>query len=117
MVEERQNPATSHENGDPTSDLAIPSREQQWLDVVSYPAAPLPPRVEPMQTLVLPEVVFPTPLPSPTTESTEWSETGTGAIRCIAIILLTVFFLFAWQERAGEESTVNRTTASSILNK
>ena len=119
MADKRQNPPTSPAEEDRTADPAIPSRESQWLDVVSYPAPLLPPLIEPQQ----PEVVD-DPVPLQVVESTEPQsvespiepqEPRTVVIRTVVIIVLATIFLLSWQQKAGEESTIDPITAATIL--
>ncbi|NRA74696.1 MAG: hypothetical protein HRU16_02040 [Planctomycetes bacterium] len=120
MADKRQNPPTSPAEEDRTGDPAIPSHESQWLDVVSYPAPLLPPRIEPQQPL---EVVDdPVPLqvvestePQPIEAPIEPQEPRIVVIRTVVIIVLATIFLLSWQQKAGEESTIDPITAATIL--
>jgi hypothetical protein len=40
-----------------------------------------------------------------------------GLIRGLSILVLTVIFLLSWQQKVGQESTVSRITAASILDR
>ena len=117
MVKEPQNRAISREYEDPAVEVTIPSREQQWLDVVGRPAPPLAPQIEPTETIPCPEVPFAWPEPAATSHLPEVEQAYSTATRCLAIIVLTALFLLAWQEKVGDESTVTRIRASSLLDR
>lgn len=111
MAHKPQYPATSPTEQDRSGGLPAPSRESQWLDVVSYPAPLLPPRIEPQQP---PELVDDL-VPLEPVESTQPSAPQIAAVRTIVIIALTTIFLLSWQQKAGEESTVDPITTATIL--
>lgn len=117
MVKKPQIPTTCHDFEDPTPEVEIPSREQQWLDVVSHPAPLLPPKIEATPTVPGPKPLFVGPEVTPSETTLELDEAYSTPLRCLAIILLTAIFLLAWQQRVGDESTVDRISSSSLLNK
>ncbi len=87
--------------------------ESQWLDVVSTPAAQLPPRV---QTEAIPATTTPdavSPLPEVVPEQAP--EISTGTLRIIFIILLTAAFLLGMQGTAGDHQAVNLDSATKLL--
>ncbi|MGE4603074.1 MAG: hypothetical protein AAEJ65_09235 [Planctomycetota bacterium] len=111
MAHRRQNPATNPTEEDRFGGLPVPSRESQWLDVVSCPAPLLPARIEPQQPSILDDEL----VPLQPVESAQPSEPRIATIRTTAIIVLTIIFLLSWQQKAGEESTVDPITAATIL--
>ena len=115
MGKEPQKRAIRHEYADPILEVTIPSREQQWLDVVSHPAAPLAPRISPIEAPPVPEAAPAAPDSLPVSEDAALEPLYSPMIRGIAIIVLTVLFLLAWQDRVGDESTVDRVRASQVL--
>lgn len=115
MDKEPQKRAIRHEYADPILEVTIPSREQQWLDVVNHPAAPLAPRISPIEVPPVPEAAPADPDSLPVSEEVALEPHYSPMIRGIAIIVLTVLFLLAWQGQVGDESTVDRVRASQVL--
>ena len=81
-----------------TTDIA-PSREAQWLDVVSHPAAPLPPQMAPLT--VVEEI------PAEETVADADPSQALPLLRILAIVALTLIFLLGWQGTAGDSSEMS----------
>ena len=91
----------------------IHTGESQWLDVVSTPAAKLPPKV---QTETIPATSTPdavSPLPEAVPE--QGPEISTGTLRLIFIILLTAALLLGMQGTAGDHQAVRPDSATKVI--
>ncbi len=88
------------------TDLA-PSREAQWLDVVSHPASPLPPKMAPLPVVEAP--------PQEDTVPREVPSEALPLMRILAIVALTLIFLLGWQGTAGDRSEMRPGPNSGVL--
>ncbi len=87
--------------------------ESQWLDVVSHPAAELPPKA---QCETIPATSSPvTVSPLPEVVPAQGPEISTDTLRIILIILLTAAFLLGMQGTAGDHQAVKLDSATKIL--
>jgi hypothetical protein len=104
-------PQSSPEEGSEATGES-PSRESQWLDIVSHPALPLSPRFDPeneteMETAMpsAQEVLSPAVEPLPALLTSEpLPLVPMSLLRAFAILALTAIFLMGWQGTAGENS-------------
>ncbi|MDE0957602.1 MAG: hypothetical protein OSB12_03095 [Planctomycetota bacterium] len=106
-----------------------PSRESQWLDIVSHPPLPLSPRFDPEnETEMVPAMPSSPLLLSPLTLSPAVEPLPTllppeplplvpmSLIRVLAILALTAIFLIGWQGTAGENSEPSPAASKWIRN-
>ncbi|MDE0961143.1 MAG: hypothetical protein OSB09_10210 [Planctomycetota bacterium] len=112
MKQDPRNTPLPPPDGVPGKRSDAPSREVQWLDVVSHPALPLPIKIEPevpsSRRTLPPLTTIPEadPLPAATTFEPR-PVVSEGLLRILAILVLTAIFLISWQGTAGENSESN----------
>lgn len=106
-----------------------PSRESQWLDIVSHPPLPLSPRFDPenetamesampsSQQVLCPLTISPVVEPLPALLPSEpLPLVPLSLLRVLIILALTAIFLIGWQGTAGENSEPSPAASKWIRN-
>ena len=106
-----------------------PSRESQWLDIVSHPPLPLSPRFDPenesamesampsSQQVLCPLTISPVVEPLPALLPSEpLPLVPMSLLRVLIILALTAIFLIGWQGSAGENSEPSPAASKWIRN-